>query len=135
MVTYARLTRTQIVSPAIIQCDSRSSPSSAARRGNLVLYLIPLLQGTEVKIKFHSLSVDSIGSTNNVWDIYTSLQSSYQLALQACITHLNSSASLTQHRGQSEPPKGLSHPNNKTEQKCAVMTNWPLCRYQSYIPL
>lgn len=31
------------VAPVVIQCDSRSSLSLAARQGNLVLYLIPLL--------------------------------------------------------------------------------------------
>lgn len=31
------------IAPVVIQCDSRSSLSLAARQGNLVLYLIPLL--------------------------------------------------------------------------------------------
>ena len=56
----------------VLQFDSRSSPSPAAQRGNVVLYLVPLLQGTEVIfIKFRSLSVDSLGTTHIVWDMYT----------------------------------------------------------------
>ena len=37
-----------------------------------MLYLVPLLQGTEViVITIRSLSVDSLGTTHIVWDIYS----------------------------------------------------------------
>ena len=52
--------------------NSRSSPSPAAQWGNIVLYLVPLLQETDVIfITFRSLSVDSLGTTHILWDMYT----------------------------------------------------------------
>ena len=53
------------VTTVISQFSNRSSPSPAAEWGNHVLYLVPLLQGTEVIfITYRSLSVDSLGTTH-----------------------------------------------------------------------